>query len=66
MRIKYDPETDTLSIRLKEEPVADSEYLEGKGIVLDYNERNEVIGMEILSWSRFQKSGQEIALELAS
>jgi len=66
MRIKYDPETDTLSIRLKEEPVADSEYLEGKGIVLDYNEKNEVIGMEILGWSRFQKSGQEIALELAS
>jgi uncharacterized protein YuzE len=38
----------TLSLRLREEPVADSEYLEGKGIVLDYNERNEVIGMEIL------------------
>ena len=66
MRIKYDPETDTLSIRLKEEPVADSEYLEGKGIVLDYNERNEVIGMEILGWSRFQKLSQEIVLELVS
>ncbi|MEO2082637.1 MAG: DUF2283 domain-containing protein [Desulfurobacteriaceae bacterium] len=37
MRIKYDTETDTLSIRLKDEPVAESEYIEGKGIVFDCN-----------------------------
>jgi uncharacterized protein YuzE len=62
MRIKYDPETDTLSIRLKDEPVAESEYIEGKGIVIDYNERDEVVGYEIMGWSRFQKSGQEVEI----
>jgi len=62
MRIKYDPETDTLSIRLKDEPVAESEYIEGKGIVIDYNEKDEIVGYEIMGWSRFQKSGQEIEI----
>ena len=52
MRIKYDRETDTLSIGLRSEPVAESEYVEGKGIVIDYNEKNEVVGYEIMSWSR--------------
>jgi uncharacterized protein YuzE len=66
MRIKYDPETDTLSIRLKEEPVADSEYIEGKGIVIDYNENDEIIGYEIMGWNRFQKSGKELILEMVS
>jgi len=66
MRVKYDPETDTLSIVLKDEPVAESECVEGKGIVIDYNERNEIVGYEILGWSRFQKLGKELILEEAS
>ena len=39
MRVKYDLETDTLSIRLKDKPVTESECIEGKGIVIDYNEK---------------------------
>ena len=66
MRIKYDPETDTLSIRLKDEPVAESEYIEGKGIVIDYNENDEIVGYEIMGWSRFQKAGEELIVEMAS
>jgi len=64
MRIKYDPETDTLSIRLKDKPVADSEYIEGKGIVIDYDEKDEIVGYEIMGWTRFQKSGKELILEM--
>jgi len=48
MRIKYDPETNTLSIVLKDDPVAESEYIEGKGIVIDYNEKDEIVGYEIM------------------
>ena len=66
MRIKYDPETDTLSIRLKDEPVAESEYIEGEGIVIDYNEKNEIVGYEIMGWSRFQKGGKELTVKVAS
>jgi len=42
MQIKYGPETDALSITLKDEQVAESEYIEGKGIVIDYNENDEI------------------------
>ena len=66
MRVKYDPETDTLSIVLKDDPVAESEYIEGKGIVIDYNEKEEIVGYEIMGWSRFQKLGKELVLEEAS
>ncbi len=63
MRIRYILETDTLLIRLKDEPVAESEYLEGRGIVIDYNDKNEVVGYEIMGWSKLQKSSQELVLE---
>ncbi len=63
MRIRYIPETDTLLIRLKDEPVAESEYLEGKGIVVDYNDKDEVVGYEIMGWSKLQSSNQELVLE---
>ncbi len=57
------PETDTLLIRLKNDPVMESEYLEVKGIVVDYNEKDEIVGYEIMGWSKLQKSGQEIILK---
>ena len=67
MRIRYVPETDTLLIDFKEEPVADSEFIEDLGVVVDYNNRGEVIGLEILDWKEFQSEGKElnIALPLA-
>ena len=63
MRIRYIPETDTLLITLKDEPVADSEYLEGKGIVIDYNDKDEVVGYEIMGWSKVQETSMELVLE---
>ncbi len=67
MRIRYVPETDTLLIDFKEEPVADSEFIEELGVVVDYNKRGEVVGLEILDWKEFQSEGKElnIALPLA-
>lgn len=64
MRIKYIPETDTLLIKLKDEPVAESEYIEGKGIVIDYNEKDEVIGYEIMGWSKIAQEGKEVEIQV--
>ena len=64
MRIKYIPETDTLLIRLKDDPVAESEYVEGKGIVIDYNEKNEIVGYEIMGWSEFERTSKELVLKI--
>jgi len=65
MRIKYYPETDTLIIDIKEEPIAESEYLEDLDVVIDYNEKNEIVGFEIFNWSRFQKEGRELHLPVS-
>ena len=46
MRIKVDEANDALYIRLDESPVVESEEIQ-PGIVLDYNAKNEAIGIEI-------------------
>ena len=64
MRIRYVPETDALLIDLKDEPVADSEFIEDLGVVVDYSDKGEVIGFEILDWSEFQREGRELNLSM--
>ena len=46
MRIKVDEINDVLYIRLDESPIIESEEIQ-PGIVLDYNSKNEAIGIEI-------------------
>jgi len=64
MRVRYISETDALLIDLKDDPVVDSEFIEDLGVVVDYNDKGEVVGLEILDWSKFQKEGREIHLAL--
>ncbi len=66
MRVRYVPETDALLIDLRDDPVADSEFIEELGVVVDYNDKGEVVGLEILDWSEFQKEGKELKLTLPS
>jgi len=66
MRVRYVPETNALLIDLKDDPVADSEFIEDLGVVVDYNDKGEVVGLEILDWSEFQKEGKELKLTLPS
>ena len=66
MRIRYVLETDTLLIDFKDEPVADSEFIEELGVVIDYNNRGEVVGLEILDWKEFQREGKELNIALPS
>ena len=66
MRVRYVPETDALLIDLKDDPVVDSEFIEDLGVVVDYNDKGEVVGLEILDWSEFQREGKELKLTLPS
>lgn len=51
MKITYDPDTDTLTVVLKDAPVAESD--EGKpGVILDFDDQGDVVGFEILGASR--------------
>lgn len=51
MILKVDKKIDALYLRLDDSEIIDSEEL-SPGIVLDYNNENEVVGIEILNLSK--------------
>ena len=48
MKVRYDKEVDALYLKLSDEPVVESEMVR-PGVVLDYNEKGELVGIEILN-----------------
>jgi uncharacterized protein YuzE len=51
MRLKIDREADALYLRLDDSPIMESEEV-SPGIVLDFNEQNQVVGVEMLNLSK--------------
>lgn len=51
MRLHVDKEADALYLRLDDSKIIESEEV-APGVVLDYNERNEVVGVEMLHLSK--------------
>lgn len=51
MKLHVDEQADALYLRLDDSPIIESEEVT-PGIVLDYNERDEVVGIEVLHLSR--------------
>lgn len=47
MKVKIDPEADALNMRLSDTRIHDSEEVK-PGIILDYDEKNNLVGIEIL------------------
>ena len=58
MQLNVDKKADALYLRLDESRIVDSEEV-SPGVVLDYNEANEVIGVEM---HRLSKRSSEIDL----
>lgn len=56
MKLTVDPEADALYLRLNDSKIIDSEEV-SPGVVLDYDAKDEVVGVEILHLS---KRGVEI------
>lgn len=50
MKLKVDKENDAIYFRLDDSKIMESEEVE-KGIILDYNESGNVVGVEILNIS---------------
>jgi len=48
---RYDRSIDALYIKLKEDRVAESDEV-APGVIVDYNDRGEVVGIEILQFSK--------------
>lgn len=51
MKLNVDRKADALYLRIDDSPIVESEEV-SPGVVLDYNESNEVVGVEILQLSK--------------
>ena len=51
MRLHVDKEADALYLRLDDSKIAESEEV-SPGVVLDFDERNQVVGIEVLNLSK--------------
>ena len=62
MKLHVDKEADALYLRLDDSTIVESEEV-SPGVVLDYNESNEVVGVELLHLSKRSTSLNLSALE---
>lgn len=63
MRIRYDEKVDALYIRLDDAKVVESDEVK-PGIVLDFDEKNQVVGIEVLDFKRRVPKGDLKQLKL--
>jgi uncharacterized protein YuzE len=65
MKIHIDEEADALYLRLDESKIIESEEVY-PGIVLDFNEQNQVVGIEVLQLSsRINLTTKNIKVEIS-
>lgn len=62
MRLHVDKEADALYLRLDDSKIIESEEV-SPGVVLDFNERNQVVGIEMLYLSKRTPNLKTAALE---
>jgi len=65
MRVIYDARTDTLSILLSNQPVAESDE-DKPGVILDYDASGSIVSMEILDASRRVDEPTQMDYELTA
>jgi uncharacterized protein YuzE len=62
MRLHVDKEADALYLRLDDSKIFESEEV-SPGVILDYNQQNEVVGIEMLYLSKRSPNLKTTALE---
>lgn len=63
MKVIYDPETDTIDLILREEPIAESDEIR-EGIIVDYGRDGRLVSLEVLDASEHIAEPLSIAYEL--
>ena len=66
MRIKYDKDTDILTIRFTDKKPVESEHFVEEGVVIDYDDQNNVVGLEIFDWSEKENIVLPFKIELSA
>jgi uncharacterized protein YuzE len=49
-RVKYDPQTDTLTLQLADTPIKESDEI-APGLIIDYDANGQIVGVELLDVS---------------
>ena len=62
MKVTYDPETDTLTIRFNDSPITESDEIQ-EGIIADMDVKGRIIGLEILAASELVDEPQNMIFE---
>ena len=62
MRLHVDKKADALYLRLDDSKIVESEEV-APGVILDYNEKKEVVGVEMLDLSKWTPNLKTTALE---
>jgi uncharacterized protein YuzE len=65
MRLHVDKQADALYLRLDDSKIIESEEV-APGVILDYNEEDEVVGIEMLHLSKRTDNLKTTALEFES
>jgi uncharacterized protein YuzE len=65
VKVSYDPKTDTLSILLKENAAIAESDEEKPGVILDYDERGDLVSMEILDASQRVTEARTMDFQIA-
>ena len=65
MRIQYDPETDTLTIRLREVKIKESDEIR-PAVVVDFGYDGEVVRFEVLRASKVVERANEMQFAVGS
>jgi uncharacterized protein YuzE len=65
VKVSYDPKTDTLSFVLKENVAVVESDEEKPGVILDYDERGDLVSMEILDASRRVTEARKMEFQIA-
>ena len=62
MKVTYDPETDTLTIRLRDVHISESDELQ-EGVIADNDAEGNIVGLEFLDASERVSEPQNLTFE---
>jgi len=65
MKVIYDPETDVLRILFSATPIQESDE-DKPGVILDYDNGGNLVGMEILNASQRMENPRSVEVEYAN
>ncbi|MCE4600217.1 MAG: DUF2283 domain-containing protein [Desulfurococcales archaeon] len=62
IRVSYDRIADALYVKLRDDKIADSDEV-APGVIIDFNDKGEVVGIEVLEFSRRNVDLKKLVME---